>query len=59
LQSEKLTSIEDLFETQRRELFSRIIEMEKTLTNKYSTMERAVVQIAQKTTDIDPSQLFI
>jgi len=59
LQSRKLTSIEDLFETQRRELFIRIIEMEKTLTNKYSTMERAVVQIAQKTTDIDSSQLFI
>jgi len=59
LQSRKISSIEDLFETQRRELFSRLTELEKTMTNKYSIVERAVLEIAQKIPEIDPSQLLI
>ena len=46
LQARKITSIEDLFETQRRELFSKLTELEKSLTNKYGVLERALLEIA-------------
>ena len=59
MQARKLVSIEDLFETQRRELFGRLTELDKNMTSKYSVVERAVLEIASKTAEIDPSQLLI
>lgn len=38
----KIASVEDLFETQRKELFGRIAEVEKGLTSQYAGLTRAV-----------------
>ena len=59
LQARKLSSIEDLFDTQRRELLSRLSEQEKSLSGKLSVLERALVELAQKTPGVDPSNLLI
>lgn len=59
LQARKLSSIEDLFETQRRELFSRLTEQDKNVQNKFAVVERAVVDIAHKTPEVDPATILI
>ena len=59
MQLRKLTSIEDLFDTQRRELFSKVSELDKNMGSKYATLERAVLELAQKTPDVNPSQLLV
>ena len=40
--------MEDLFETQRKELFIRVSELEKGLTNKYSSLARAIQDVAKE-----------
>jgi hypothetical protein len=46
MQARKLASIEDLFETQRKELFQRMSEMEKSQTSKYLGAQRNIALIA-------------
>ena len=58
MQTRKLSSIEDLFETQRRELFGRLSEQDKNATNRFVVIERALVEIASKTDDVDPSTIL-
>lgn len=43
--SRKIASIEDLFETQRKELFSRMTELEKHISQRFSNVNRAVTEI--------------
>jgi hypothetical protein len=40
-----VNSVEDLFETQRKELFSSMTELEKTLSKKYDNLGRALKEI--------------
>lgn len=58
LSTRKLSSIEDLFETQRKELFGRMSELEKAMTNKYTSVARATTEIA-KEAKVDVSHLLI
>ena len=54
-----MSSIEDLFETQRRELFSRLSEQDKNVQNKFAVVERAVVDLAHKTPEVAPATILI
>ena len=58
LSTRKLSSIEDLFETQRKELFGRMSELEKAMTNKCTAVARAVTEIA-KVTKVDATHLLV
>ena len=44
----KITSVEDLFETQRKELFSKMTELEKGLNAKQTSLARAITEIAKE-----------
>ena len=57
LSTRKLSSIEDLFETQRKELFGRMSELDKSMTNKYTSVARAVTEIG-KETKVDTTHLL-
>jgi hypothetical protein len=46
MQQRKITSIEDLFETQRRELFARLGEMDKVQTTKSLQLQRGLQKVA-------------
>ena len=58
LTTRKLSSIEDLFETQRKELFSRMSELEKSMSGKYAQVSRAMTEVA-KETKVDVSHLLV
>ena len=40
-------------------MFSRLMELEKNMTQKYGVVERAVVEIAGKVEGVDPSKILI
>ena len=44
----KFNSIQDLFETQRRELYLRMNELEKNMTSKFLKLQRKVIRIAEQ-----------
>ena len=46
MQQRKIASMEDLFETQRRELFARLSEMDKVHTTKSLQLQRCIQKIA-------------
>lgn len=54
----KLGSVEDLFETQRKELFGRMSELEKVLSNKYINIARAVLDVAREV-KMDETKLIL
>lgn len=41
----KVSSVEDLFETQRKEIFASMSDLEKVLSKKYENITRAIKQI--------------
>eukprot|EP00347_Sterkiella_histriomuscorum_P013441 403364695 len=54
LLSRKLNSVEDLFETQRKELFASMSDLEKILTKKGDRVERAIREITQQLNITNP-----
>jgi len=54
----KVGSVEDLFETQRKELFGRMSELEKVLSNKYINIARAVLDVAREV-KMDETKLIL
>lgn len=54
----KVGSVEDLFETQRKELFGRMSELEKVLSNKYINISRAVLDVAREV-KMDETKLIL
>lgn len=57
LSTRKLSSVEDLFETQRKELFGRMSELDKSMGNKHTSLVRAITEIA-KETKVDVSHIL-
>ena len=51
----KIASVEDLFETQRKELFSRMSELEKHLSQRFTQCSRAIGEIGSSL-KLDTSQ---
>lgn len=50
--------MEDLFETQRKELFGSMVELEKSLTNKQNNLVRAIKEITQQLNISNPLLLY-
>ena len=47
-----------MFETQRKELFGRMSELEKAMTSKYTSVARAATEIA-KEAKVDVAHLLV
>jgi antitoxin component HigA of HigAB toxin-antitoxin module len=54
----KLTSIEDLFETQRKELFASMSELEKVMSKKQENIVRAIKEITQELNITNPLLIY-
>lgn len=50
--------MEDLFEIQRKEIFSSMSDLEKTLTKKQDSIARAIKEITQELNITNPLLLY-
>lgn len=54
----KVNSIEDLFETQRKELFSTMSELDKVLSKRQENVCRAIKEITQELNITNPLIIY-
>lgn len=53
-----MNSYEDLFEIQRKEIFSSMTDLEKTLSKKQESLTRAIKEITQELNITNPLLLY-
>jgi len=54
----KVATLEDLFETQRKEILSSSAETEKHLQKRMETLQRAIVDLAKELNATNPLLLY-
>ena len=53
-----MATVEDLFETQRKELFSSMSDLDKVLSKKADSLVRAIKEITQELNITNPLLLY-